>query len=40
MSWIIGVLLVIVGAIIGFFVAKFWLGYPTHLKCPKFLIFS
>lgn len=26
MSWIIGVLLVIVGAIIGFFVAKFWLS--------------
>lgn len=25
MSWIIGVLLVIVGAILGFFVAKFWL---------------
>lgn len=26
MSWIIGVLLVIVGAIIGFFVAKYWLA--------------
>ncbi|MGM0525317.1 MAG: YhcB family protein [Pseudomonadota bacterium] len=26
MSWIIGVLLVIVGAIIGFFVARFWLS--------------
>jgi len=30
MSWIIGVLLVIVGAIIGFFVAKFWLSSGTN----------
>ncbi|MAK72196.1 YhcB family protein [Idiomarina sp.] len=29
MSWIIGVLLVIAGAILGFFVAKFWLSGGT-----------
>ncbi len=29
MSWIIGILLVAVGAIVGFFVAKYWLGNHT-----------